>query len=91
MEGHPYTNEDDYKRQKEELKSQGWVRREFGPGADPWFCSQRCAYDSYRAKNAEKEWNKIKANEIRRMAIFRISASIALIGGLLLTIFWLAK
>lgn len=40
----------------EDMKSRGWQRREFGPGADPWFCSHNCAYKSYNAQQAEQWW-----------------------------------
>lgn len=40
----------------DEMKSRGWQRREFGPGADPWFCSHNCAYKSHNARQAEQWW-----------------------------------
>lgn len=39
-----------------DMKSRGWQRREFGPGANPWFCSHDCAYKSYNAQQAEQYW-----------------------------------
>lgn len=34
----------------------GWVRREFHPQIDPWFCSKHCAFDSIKAKTLIEYW-----------------------------------
>ena len=36
----------------------GYVRRFFAPGVNVWFCSEKCAYDSPRAKEIESYWLK---------------------------------
>jgi hypothetical protein len=38
------------------LAKEGWHQRVFGPGAEPWFCSHACAYESRNAKRAEVYW-----------------------------------
>lgn len=59
----PYTSQEDCDRQTQELMAQGWQRRVFGPGADPWFCSNECANNSSHAKQAEAWWAKKKSQE----------------------------
>lgn len=41
-----------------EISSEGWLRREFGPHASPWFCSTNCAYHSDEAIEIEKHWER---------------------------------
>ena len=65
----PYSGHDDVQHKIELLKMGGWRRREFGPNASPWFCSDDCATNSYNARQAEewwaaKEWRK-KDEKIR--------------------------
>lgn len=56
-ETHPYGGPgEDYDSRIAEMKARGWQRREFGPGADPWFCSHNCAYQSYNAQQCEQWW-----------------------------------
>lgn len=52
----PYSGHDDIQHKVEMLKVAGWRRREFGPNASPWFCSEDCATNSYNAKQAEEWW-----------------------------------
>lgn len=59
----PYTNHEDLEKQTELLKVAGWRRREFGPNASPWFCSEDCAYNSYNAKRAEEWWAQKEFHE----------------------------
>lgn len=49
----------------EKLLEEGWMRRRFWKSEEssdegPWFCSQDCAYNSYRAKEAERLWEERK-------------------------------
>ena len=53
-----YDDPDQYEVKIEQFKRGGWFRREFGPNASPWFCSQECGYHSLAAKKAEEWWNK---------------------------------
>jgi len=60
-ETHPMKHGEEYELQLQELAERGWVRRSFGPSS--WdkgqlFCSQECAYESYRAKQAEEWWTQ---------------------------------
>lgn len=41
-----------------QISSEGWLRREFGPNASPWFCSTNCAYHSDEALEIEKHWER---------------------------------
>lgn len=54
----PYIDKKDFDIQINELKNEGWLRREFGPNASSWFCGEDCAYNSYHAKQAEDWWNE---------------------------------
>lgn len=56
----PYSGHDDAQHKIELLQMGGWRRREFGPNASPWFCSEDCAMNSYNAKQAEEWWAKHK-------------------------------
>lgn len=47
---------EEYEATVADMKSRGWCRREFGPGATPWFCSDYCAHKSHNAIIAEKLW-----------------------------------
>jgi hypothetical protein len=65
----PYSDHDDVQHKIELLKLGGWRRREFGPNASPWFCSEDCAINSYNAKQAEEWWAKHNWEEYCRNAI----------------------
>ena len=59
----PYSSHEDIQHKIELLKMGGWRRREFGPNASPWFCSEDCAMNSYNAKRAEEWWAKEKFHQ----------------------------
>ena len=48
----------DHEDGRKEAIARGWFRRKFHEGADPWFCSKGCAYDSSQAKYCEESWAK---------------------------------
>lgn len=88
---HPYSNHDDIQRQIELLKVAGWKRREFGPGASPWFCGDDCANNSYNAKRAEEWWatKKYQENAERNKALTILAIGIlALIPMFCLSMGW---
>lgn len=62
----PYSSFDDMQNRTEALKLDGWRRREFGPNASPWFCSDDCAANSYNSKRAEEWWDKHEWEEYCR-------------------------
>lgn len=53
-----YSGNMELNKKMRELSSEGWLRREFGPHAEPWFCSLDCAYHSDAALEIEKHWEK---------------------------------
>jgi hypothetical protein len=53
-ETHPINHPEDFHL----IKNNGWVRREFGPGANVWFCSNDCAYNSNYAIEVQKFWDQ---------------------------------
>lgn len=55
-----YDDSDQYELKLNQFKKEGWLRREFGPNASPWFCGEECAYHSMNAKTAEEWWSKYK-------------------------------
>lgn len=61
-ETHPIVHGEEFKKQREEMASRGWRRRQFWPSPHwdkgPWFCSEDCATESYNAKQAEEYWAK---------------------------------
>ncbi|SRR5579885_572831 len=57
-ETHPYSGMEDQEQKTEEMKTRGWRRHKFGPGADPWFCSEECALHSYNAVRAKEWWDR---------------------------------
>lgn len=77
----PYFGEEDYARQIQELMTMGWQRRVFGPGADPWFCSDDCAHNSANAKRAEAWWaNKKNKEEVSLYLTIAGSGMLLLVG-----------
>ena len=38
------------------FKAMGWIRRSFHETANPWFCSEKCAFHSEKAKYLEECW-----------------------------------
>jgi len=55
--------------------ARGWQRRWFHKGADPWFCSKECAYDSPQAEYCVEYWAKhIKEYDDSKSIIFKIKS-----------------
>lgn len=46
------------------IVNNNWFRRNFGPGAEPWFCSFECAYNSPAAVECELYWMTLQAKEL---------------------------
>lgn len=65
-----YHDHEESQAQTELLKKDGWMRRRFGPGADPWFCSEDCAFNSYNARTAWEWWGNHFINERRNRRLF---------------------
>lgn len=73
----------------EEMKSRGWARRTFAPGAAPWFCSYDCAFYSLNAKQAEQLWadeefKKVCDKQIIHPQYYGLLTIIAFVGILIL-------
>jgi hypothetical protein len=68
-ETHPYSGYEDSEAKIEEMKSRGWRRHKFGPGADPWFCCENCALNSYNSLQAKEWWDR-KAYEEEQETAF---------------------
>jgi hypothetical protein len=80
----PYSDFNNSLSQLENLLTEGWVKRSFGPNAWVWFCSHDCAYLSSHAQQAEQWWKDHKP------AIFPwiiVLPSIALIACFVLAVF----
>jgi hypothetical protein len=60
-----YRDHEETIQQTELLKKEGWRRVLFGPGADPWFCSEDCAVNSYNACHAKEWWGNYFVNQRR--------------------------
>ncbi len=41
-------------------ETMGWVRRYFAPNVDIWFCSHKCAYESWRADEIASYWTNVE-------------------------------
>jgi hypothetical protein len=82
----PYESFEDHQHKIEVLKVQGWRRVLFGPGAEPWFCSEDCALYSYNARKAKEWWGNHFVNQYRnrRLKWMIIFSAIFVIGGWLL-------
>jgi hypothetical protein len=50
----------------ETFRMLGWVRRQFHPSANPWFCSEECSVNSGPAKFAEDYWTNYWVMENRK-------------------------
>ena len=68
-ETHPYTCMEDHDQKTEEMKTRGWRRHKFGPGADPWFCSEECALYSFNAVRAKEWWDRKAYEEEQEHAL----------------------
>jgi len=63
----PYTGADQLQKELNTLIKNGWVKRQFAPNAEPWFCGLDCAYQSLPAKQAEEWWSK-RVKEVRSVS-----------------------
>lgn len=68
-ETHPYSGMEDQDQKTEEMKTRGWRRHKFGPGADPWFCSEECALHSFNAVRAKEWWDRKAYEEEQEHAL----------------------
>ena len=86
MEAHPYTDNEDKERLTKALEQQGWRRRLFGPGAEPWFCSEECALHSHNALQAQEIWGNrfVSARKNRRLLLAFLFALPFIICGIVL-------
>jgi|HubBroStandDraft_5_1064220.scaffolds.fasta_scaffold99183_2 hypothetical protein len=81
-----YHDYEDSNYQTELLKKDGWRRHVFGPGADPWFCSEDCELHSRNAVYAKEWWGNHFVNERKnkRLLLFALFALPFVIIGIVL-------